>query len=67
MRQPLQHTRPDGINLRLADEVLGSPVPSYPVGVRVLAQRRFNFVNYRLDYMLASQADGGLMQETRVD
>jgi len=67
MRQPLQHTVPDSFHGSPADDVLGSPVPGIPVGVRVVAQRRINFVNECLNDMLATQPDGGLMHETRVD
>ena len=67
IRQPLQHTGPDPFHGSLADDVLGSPLPGFPVGVCVVAQRRINFVNERLNDMLATQPDGGLMHETRVD
>ena len=67
MRQPLQHAGPDCFHGSPADDVLGSPVPGIPVGVRVVAQRRINFVNECLNDMLATQPDGGRMHETRVD
>ena len=67
MLQPLAKTRPDCIKRCLADEVPGSPLLSFPLGIRVVAQRRVDFVNHRLHYMLAEEPDGGLMHETPVD
>ena len=66
MCQPPAQARPDAINRRHADEVLGLPFSGFPFDVWVVAQRSFDFVNHRLHHV-AKEPDGGLVHETPVD
>ena len=66
MCQPPAQARPDAIKRRHADEELGVAFSCFPLDIRVVTQRNFDFVNHCI-HLMAEEPDGGLVHETPVD